>query len=579
MSDLSVQPLSPSLSSEGAIEAGLSAGEPVASAIPRHFTIANPADGRPLIARQSLAGGSCLFTDLAQLVCPRAKDRKFLNTVGDDLMQKYFSPIPPLPRHEAWDKTYEAFSDAALGVKTEMIPENIRTDREVILFEPIAIKEEDGTITRMSDEGIRQWIKDSLQAHKDRGIPLENFDVLVRKEPQIFSRSAIDTTGKNTAVPLEGGIEFDQKEKLRIFGYHSKKIAYGFQIIPSDGRSQSTGLASHKISEIMTDPERLYQYVNPKALAQNLLGLKASDWKKPEKAGQAFLDSLWDGETQGWKAAIGHMTYLEGYVSQVFVGPPDAYGSYSDRNSPEVSTHEGLTVHMINLLDEYGRGEYTEALAELRAKLGDKMPDDEIQKIAVSLVAYGETPAVFGLANNLSLKTAMQLVAGRLILTADRPDLGISETSRDAIRLLAGLIKANLTAMPDKPVVTLAELLGTDVVKAASHFDLINVAFSEKELKRKFKKYIAPTHPEFKDQLCIVEGGLQEKEGTFHYEWKKEGASCEEGTIPTNAKDSHSASAPISPWGIVTIEKMQKKVPYCDRSMQAPVSGYGCEEK
>lgn len=529
-----------------------------------------------------LSGGSCLFTDIGQLLCPRARERKFLNHIADDLMKKYFSPIGPLPPREAWDETCEAFNDPGLGVTTQMTPRNPRFDREVILFEPIAIQEPDGSITKMSDEGIRQWIHDSLLAHKNRGIPLEKFDVLVRREPKIFLRSDIDTTGKNTAVPLKGGVEFDQDEKLRIFGYHSKKIAYGFQIIPSDGRSQATSLASHRLTEIAGDPEKLYKYVNPKALAENLLSLSPSEWKKPEKTGRAFLDSLWDGQKQGWRSAIGQMTYLEGYVSQVFVGPPDANGFYSDKSSPEVSTHEGLTVHMINLLDEYGRGEYTEAFDELRGKLGDRMPDNEIQKIALSLVAYGQTPAVFGLVNNLSIKTVAQLTVDQLILTADRPDLELSETSRDTIRLLAGLLKENLTAIPDKPSVTLAELLGTDVVKAVAHYPMINVAFSEKELKRNFKKYIAPVHPEFKDQLCMVEGGLQEKEGIFHYEGKKEGLPCDKegkNTIPSNAKDSNSFTAPNSPWAVVTIEEMQKGVPYCQRSMQAPVSGYACADE
>ncbi|MBI2082988.1 MAG: hypothetical protein HYT76_05410 [Deltaproteobacteria bacterium] len=499
--------------------------------------------------------------------------RKELEEIGKtDLGRR---PVPS-PRTD-WHDLYAAVTYDSLKKGESVSDYRLREGHEAILFQPVAIMETDGKITQLSEEGIRQWVLASLEAHREKGVPIEQFDILIRRQPKVFRREAIDTSGKNTAVPLEGGWEFDQDEKVRIFGAHSKRLAYSFQIIPTKGRSQSTGVAMEQVQKTLSDPKRLMKYIHAGRLWDNFSKMRSGDLKDPKKWEAAILGSLWDGEEFGWRAALRAMSDMEGYVSQVFVGDPTSEGLASRADSADVSTHEGLTVHFLNLVDEYGRGEFTEVVDDLRKKwiraTGIDGPD--------------KTPPIFELLHNLRIRPLINELADQL------QERGLGPVAKLVVKL-GKRVPADLK-------IDLSQLERNDLVEALIPFELLNVAFSPDELWKKFDRFIVPNFPhhnEFRRLLCVKEGGLQEEKGVYHFEWK-EGARVHEwvnggwrdphfqwfekgssknlcdNPQDTNAEKSHSTTAPLSPFAIVILYEMGafggKFKPYWDRPLHRPI--------
>jgi hypothetical protein len=252
-----------------------------------------------------------LWETISYAFCPQQSLQRI--TAG------YFNPAPQVtPRH--WSELYDRYQffgnvpDPVAATTPDLDPQ-----REVILFQPIAIRETNGAITRFAPEQIQELVNAILQAHQSKGVPLEHFDILVRKEPLVVDRSQVNDTGENTAAALQGGVPLDQNDKLALFGYRSEKIGYTFQLIPSAGRSQATGFNRERMQAVLTHPQELVKFVNPVKLATNLSRLSTQDWSDPQRIGTAFLNALWDGKQTGWRSALGSMGRMEGYCSQLFM--------------------------------------------------------------------------------------------------------------------------------------------------------------------------------------------------------------------------------------------------------------------
>lgn len=537
-----------------------------------------PAEGAPAVTPNTEP--KCLerlWEKISYAFCPKQALKRITAT--------HFNPTPQVtPR--AWSELYDAYENLELGVMIQMTSSDPNPQREVILFQPIAIREIDGSITQFTPAQINDLVAGILKAHGDKGVPLGWFDVLVRKTPLMVDRSQVDDTGKNTAEAIQGGVALDQSDKLALFGYQSEKTAYSFQLVPSDGRSQATGFNSNRMQAVLTNPQELVKFINPVKLTTNLTRLSKKDWTDPQKIGEAFLAALWDGKTSGWQAAIGSMGRMEGYCSQLFMENYDEVNDSFDLDATaQVATHEGLTCHFLNLLDEYGSGEYTAQVREYRQKLGEEldtleadlknvMPDNDAFQVTRYLAATGITPAVFKFLNDLSLRTIVELMLTSIEQAIADPSLNISSATRATLGVVAkNIIQPNLDKIPASTLIDIPDILDAEIVEAFTRFKMTNVAFSTQDLRRQLVRYVKPVvsaeeWARYQEELVAVEGGLQERYGTYHYDYR----APDGGTIATNAKNSDSARAPLSPFALAVLAQMRDGVPYAKRLGQGPVS-------